>query len=239
MKRLLSLFMCLSTIVSATNVYANTRPDLNDCVSSAVILGKEQIDVLDYKIKKADAVQVTTTLMQTNFDMYRVSKIDCKVDNNYVKYFIISYDKSAIENAPIINESINNVVSKANAKETTYQKIKYVYDYIIDTYDYDFELNNHNVNELLTTGKGVCTAYAMLFDEIMNRLNIPSKITHNTAHAWNLVLLDGNWYNIDCSTPDMTEINDFKYSTFLKSDKYFNLNGICVDTAYCTSTKYD
>lgn len=241
MKKLLNLFICFLTIVSGTNVYANTKTDLNNYVSSSVISGLDKIDVSAYKIKKADAIQLTTILMQTNFDMYRVKKISCKTDNTYVKYFVFSYDSAAIANTPMINDAISDIVKKANELDNTYQKIKFVYDYMINTYDYDFELNNHNVNELLTTGKGVCTAYAMLFDEIMNQLNIPSKITHNASHAWNLVLLDGEWYNIDCSTPDITLIQDFRYATFLKSDKYFALNGISImyDCNNCTSEKYD
>lgn len=172
MKKLLCLLASISILLySSATTYAKTQTiDINEYVCDAVLNGNKQIDVGYYHIKITDAIQVTTTIMQTNFDLYRVKEIDCKFDGNYVKYFVIKYDKNAIENTPKINSILDAVVSKANTKETDYEKVKFVYDYIIDNYDYDFNLKNHSVYELLTEGKGVCSAYSMLFDKIKKNI---------------------------------------------------------------------
>lgn len=51
---------------------------------------------------------------------------------------------------------------------------------------------------------GVCEAYAKLFLYCMNRLGIPADLVSSSQgnHAWNTVLVEGNWYHIDCTYDD-------------------------------------
>lgn len=244
MKKLFYLFASFIFIANCTATYAQiNKPPIDEYVCEAVLDGQKKINVSNYNIKTTEAIQLTTILIQTNFDMYRVKKIDCSYanDSNYIDYFLITYNKKALDNVDAINEVIEDISTAANDYEKDYDKVKFVYDYILDNYDYDFNLKNHSVYELISTGKGVCSAYAMLFNEVMKQLDIPADIAYNKNHAWNNVLIDNEWYNIDCSAPDMTNIEAFRYSTFLKSDKYFVYNGTkIINSKYsCTSNKYD
>lgn len=58
--------------------------------------------------------------------------------------------------------------------------------------------------------KSVCIGYAMAFERCMNNLNVESKIIQGTVnpgkkmlekddggHAWNIVKINGKWYNVD------------------------------------------
>ncbi|NLM06264.1 MAG: hypothetical protein GX219_05015 [Tissierellia bacterium] len=91
-----------------------------------------------------------------------------------------------------------------------YEKVKRVHDRIILETTYD--LNYNSPVHIIESGRGLCQSYAMLFYNYMKELGVPVRIVHGDAydslnnrkvsHAWNLVQLDGQWYNIDLTYDD-------------------------------------
>ena len=124
------------------------------------------------------------------------------------------------------------VVAKAIAKDcqgmTDYEKIKYVYDYIILNSEYDIRKDGAYYN--LITGKSCCNGYAEAFLAIMEEMGIPCKYTVNSAHAWNTVYLNGAWYNIDTTWGD-TGGDTISYEYFLKSNEDWTGEGPTEATA--------
>lgn len=108
-------------------------------------------------------------------------------------------------------------VAEAIAKDcegmTDYQKIKYVYDYIILNCEYDIAKDGAYNN--LIVGKSCCNGYAEAFLTIMDAMHIPCQYTVNSTHAWNTVYLDGEWYNIDTTWGDSGG-DTVNYAFFLK-----------------------
>lgn len=80
---------------------------------------------------------------------------------------------------------------------STYDKIKNVYDYLCSNVVYDYTLNNRTLYEALILQNTVCDGYSRAFKLIMDELGIPATIEAGAGHAWNSVMLDGNWYIID------------------------------------------
>jgi len=115
----------------------------------------------------------------------------------------------------MMDEIISDVVSE---NMTPLQKGRAIHDYMVKTYDYDLplfetiEVNMHDVNTtfegLLINKKGVCSAYAELFDLFMIKLNIPSLIVGGEAnegsHVWNMVYVDSKWRMVDVTWDDPT-----------------------------------
>ena len=71
--------------------------------------------------------------------------------------------------------------------------------------------HNQNIYSLLVNHETVCAGYARAFQYLMQRLNIPCCYCTGTTssgdgevgrHAWNLVELNGNWYNVDVTWDD-------------------------------------
>jgi len=94
-----------------------------------------------------------------------------------------------------------------------YEKIKYVYDYIVDTVEYDLEApNNQNIYSVFVGKRSVCAGYAKAFQYLMERMDIFATYvvgTTNTGpeesmmgHAWNLVHCDGEYYYVDVTWGD-------------------------------------
>ena len=135
-----------------------------------------------------------------------------------------------------------------------YVKVKEVHNWLIKAIEYDTNENTiepYSIYGALTQGKAVCEGYARSFKYIMDELEIPCVLVSGTAtnsngiteaHAWNYVLLNGDWYAIDVTWDDpiiigegtVSEDTNYKYflkgaNTFLvthKPDGYLSQNSI-------------
>lgn len=86
-----------------------------------------------------------------------------------------------------------------------------IYDYVVQNIRYDsakvFDLLYNYLPDIVdtyTTGEGICYDYASLFAAMLRSIGIPAKLVKgyasyapDTYHAWNEVLLGGEWITID------------------------------------------
>ena len=94
---------------------------------------------------------------------------------------------------------------------------------------------------LLSSKVGQCYHYAKTYDFLLEATGIPCDYISTASHAWNQVLIDGQWYNIDVTGFDTdSSIYPFDYSYFMVSDAAFwRKEARCVPYHRCTSTRYD
>lgn len=164
--------------------------------------------------------------------------------------------RHSMENENEINAYIDKFI-KDNAldkKKTDYDIIKAVHDYIITHAAYiaykrsDGSMiipettksgaSTFSPYAIVKDGLGVCNSYASLFQKFMEKLGIESYfvsgILNGGGHAWNLVKVDGKYYNIDLTMNDPLkknmEIQEAtasgleRYKYFLLSDKSMGKN---------------
>lgn len=109
----------------------------------------------------------------------------------------------------------NEIIEGASALVEDYEKEKYVYLALIDRVEYDENAEIHqSPYSALVYGKSVCAGYARAFQYIMLELGVPTYYCtgETQGHAWNIVKLDGGYYNVDVSRAD----------TKLSPEQYFN-----------------
>ena len=109
---------------------------------------------------------------------------------NVDNFFLDSF-KSSSE----VERAISQVEAKINeiangARGSTYDKVKYVHDLIVDSIEYDQSgtINNSNLYGALIENRCVCEGYAEAFKIILDRLNIPCIIAYGNG-------IDGNGRN--------------------------------------------
>ena len=120
-----------------------------------------------------------------------------------------------------------------NKTGNTYEDIKMVHDYLIDTIDYESTLSKENIYNIygaLVNRECVCEGYARAFKYLLDELDIPCVMVIGTGtnsqgetenHAWNYVQLSGNWYAVDTTWDDPviigggTASEESKYKYFL------------------------
>lgn len=146
-----------------------------------------------------------------------------------------------------------------------FEKVKAVHDWIIDntSYAYD-ELNNDNISNVyhncigvFVYGKAVCDGYASAFRAMLNALDIDVKYINGLSmlstgdyenHQWNIVKIDGEWYQIDCTYDDPVSFIDgvryevLNYKYFLLNDTEMKATGHIWDSqlydTLCNGDKY-
>ncbi|MBQ9557894.1 MAG: transglutaminase domain-containing protein [Clostridia bacterium] len=133
-----------------------------------------------------------------------------------------------------------NVASIIADAETEYDKAKNIHDWIVLNYDYaysdTYNSKSHSAYGMLTNGRGVCSAYTLLFDVLCRAAGLNTRIVFSektyavtsstfNVHCWNMVEVDGKWYHVDVTWDDQPHLgNGVVYNYFLKSSDYFLKN---------------
>lgn len=163
-----------------------------------------------------------------------------------VRGMTLSFNTTAddIENAKALFEAaVNDIVNGASQYESAYEKEKYVHDTLINLIDYNLDADmSQSAYSALVNHSTVCAGYAKSFQYIMTRLSIPCYYVVGTAeqdHSWNIVELDGEFYNVDLTWDDQDYII---YSFFNVPDEIFSTThtrtGLSVNLPACTGTTY-
>ena len=138
------------------------------------------------------------------------------------------YNETAKETLQV-DETIKKLFEKWELNnKTDYEKIKKIHDYIIQNASYDTDTENYSAYDNLINKRSTCQGYMSIAYKMFTEAGIPCRIITGTgnkdSHGWNIVQLDGKWYNVDCTwddplTSDGKSISTYDY--FLKSDKDF------------------
>ena len=124
------------------------------------------------------------------------------------------------------------------ADATDYQKIKYVYEYLINTTDYvPGSESDQNVQSALLYHQSVCAGYSRAFQYILHRMGlfctyITGRTSEGGDHAWNVVRIDGAYYNVDVTWGDPVFTGDSQ--GIARSS--MNYNYLCVPDAELAGT---
>ena len=121
--------------------------------------------------------------------------------------YIIDWNKT--------NEAIKKAQTLASKGSNNNDKIKYIYEFVVKNYTYDYEKANNindiaktiayipNVSKVYSEKKGICYDYSVLLASMLRSVGIPTKVvtgyTPNATvyHAWNNVYANSRWNVID------------------------------------------
>lgn len=125
-----------------------------------------------------------------------------------------------------VDALVNRLVSSVPATMPTYDKVKFVNDYIVKNTVYSEQAiaSPHSAYAVAIEGRGVCQGYALFAYKLLKALGVDNYyVTGEVAtggHAWNLVNVDGAWYHLDTTwndpLPDRGQ--EVRYDYFLISD---------------------
>ncbi|MEE1025226.1 MAG: hypothetical protein U0L48_09220 [Acutalibacteraceae bacterium] len=196
-----------------------------------------------------------------------------KTENNGVYilwlklFYLIEEDEIGAKQTEL-DMRVDEIVTMANAMPDTYGKVLCVYDEILETTDYDYELAELNewkdlsptAYGCLIEGDTVCSGYALAFNLIMQELGFESGAefshyaqdedyeTDEAGHVWNYCKLDGEYYYFDLTWDDNAENEkeyyDHSYFYFavttdeLRADENREYSEHAT-TPLCTGTQYN
>ncbi len=143
--------------------------------------------------------------------------------------FSAEYD-TTLEQEKKVDAKIISILKSLNLKKATdYEKVKAIHDYLINRISYDQSLKKHSAYNALIDKSAVCEGYATAAYRLFVDAGLEARIISGTAgggsHAWNIVKVDGKWYNIDLTWDDpitSTGKQVLRYDYFLKNNKDFS-----------------
>ncbi len=152
--------------------------------------------------------------------------------------YSIAYYTTAAQEAEL-DVKFQQVMSSLNLNgKSDYEKVKAIQDYITANVSYDHEHLNQNYPLMFTAyaalvnGTAVCQGYTNLFYRMALDAGLDCRIITGTGngggHAWNIVRINGIYYNID---PTWNENTD-SYMYFLKGSA--NFTDHITDSEYLT-----
>ncbi len=130
---------------------------------------------------------------------------------NILINFTVSYLTTLAEENQVDTEVTAILSNIIEPGMNPHQKVKAIHDYIVANVAYDTDLEKHSVYAALFGEKEtVCQGYALLAFKMLTETGFEARIIGGYAdngsgpisHAWNRVLLDGKWYNLDCTWDD-------------------------------------
>ena len=95
-----------------------------------------------------------------------------------------------------------------------YAKIKYVFEYLVNTVDYNLDApDNQNIYSALVGKASVCAGYSRAAQYLLRQLGIEciyvtGNIPNQGAHAWNIVKCNGQYYQMDVTFGDPVFIEE-------------------------------
>ncbi len=107
-----------------------------------------------------------------------------------------------------MDKEVKACLAQITAGASEYEKVKYVYEYVICATEYNLEAeDNQNICSVFLGGESVCQGYAKAVQYLLNELGMEATLVvgsvHNTeSHAWNLVKVDGEYYYLDATWGD-------------------------------------
>lgn len=140
-------------------------------------------------------------------------------NGTYTIQFGIEYRSTAGEEK-YVTKKVDSIIKKLNLKSSSlnqYEKVRLIYDYIMDCVEYDYYHyeNDQSYNYMYTTygalsdGSAVCQAYATLFYRLCEEIGISSRViagnndSNNVpTHGWNIVKIGSCYYNVDATWDD-------------------------------------
>ncbi len=199
---------------------------------NALLLDHPEIFYLDVT-KMYMFTEASKTITGTT---YRVS-IGPDNGGNYLADGFYSEEDVLVAEAQIEAE-LSTIISSLSG--STYDKIKQVHDYLIDNITYDSDSNldmSHGIYGALVNNLAVCDGYAKSFKYVLDNLGISCVevcgVGENSNgdienHAWNYVLLNGQWYAVDVTWDDPIIVggrgiltDELRYANFLKGSSTF------------------
>ena len=162
--------------------------------------------------------------IQTSFQYIQEdNKIKIKPSYLYNKDEVQKYNKQ-------IEKETESVIQQVNQQMDDFNKIKMIYQYIIETVHYQNNKNDQNMLSALIDNESVCAGYAKAYQYLLLKCGIKAtymsgvskrNTSNDNFHAWIMLCIDDDYYYSDVTWGDVEDKNMTHccYSCFLMNSE--------------------
>ena len=165
-----------------------------------------------------------------NFSKEFMSTLVEEESGNGEIIFTPTYFETADETEYVNTHTKEILAELGTSQMSDYSKVKAVHDYVCELITYTNDVDNaSSVYGAYVRGKGLCNSYALCMYKLLVEAGVPCHWIGGSAgtgrdsagHAWNIVKLGDQWYNLD-ATWDDADNDKISYDYFLKGTADFD-----------------
>lgn len=195
---------------------------------------RTQISVAEFGIPLSDIKNVLVGVLNENPDLYFVKKkFQYLLTQSVVAMVMVEYEEG-LDDAKW-QSGANAALASVRPGMSDLEKIITLHDYLAVNCEYDKENldlgddmvpnKSHSTYGVFADGTAVCDGYALAYKYLLNKQGIECYMVTSAAmaHAWNLVVLDGEYYQVDVTWDDPTwdHVGSAGHTYMLRSDAAF------------------
>lgn len=144
--------------------------------------------------------------------------------------YTVTYKTNSQQERELEQAVINKMIELCAGTPSDYEIVRQIYDYICSTVTLDTTSTGENVlaysaYAAMQQHRATSEGYAALFYRMCQQAGISARIVSGTvngeANEWNIVNVNGSWYNVDCAMDAYENPLTRNYQWFLESDADF------------------
>jgi transglutaminase/protease-like cytokinesis protein 3 len=211
---IITLLLIISSQIFATYYYQgklnNKENDMYISIATS-LLNEENLIKIDPTLSKEQIKKVNEAIFKDLPQLFYVEqsynfkwkeKPDGTVISSTLVYTFKNHEKGVHKTRAEVHNIVTEFINTLENLETDAQKVTLMYRYFALSRNYDISLKeDQSCYSVLINKKGVCASYARAFQYIMIYSGIECIYVTGTldgiSHAWNMVKVKGNWYNVD------------------------------------------
>lgn len=197
---------------TSTIYYYYNQLDVESQEIYDTILGAIEMQASEVIIESTDIASCADIISRIFYDHSELfwwdSSYKYSLFENEITYkFTYTYDEEeVIIRKEQIEEEIEEILSSASKVDTDYEKVKMIYEYLIDSVSYvEDSADNQNIYSSLVNKESICAGYARATQYLLNCLDIQCLyISGETTdeegvetHGWNIVKCEDLYYQLD------------------------------------------
>ena len=187
---------------------------------------------------------------------YTYDPDDGSIQDISFDFFDFANTPDKLQNAKVAFEkAADDILDGARSQPFMVERERAIHDYICKNTTYDESAPyNQSAYSVIVLHRSVCAGYSRAFQYLMNKAGLTCYYVPGTtkdtsiggedgAHAWNIVCLDGEYYNIDVLWDDSASetYGEDVYPFFNLTDSAFldhARDELALSLPKCTGTKY-
>lgn len=178
----------------------------------AIETRREDIRLYDTSVKQSE--ELYQCVLSDHPEFFYVSTGYEYIKENDDLIFYPQYECSLKEQKKLqkqVDSSIEKIMKKVDQKKTSLEKIKLLYEYIIETVQYKSQKRDQNLLSALLDKKSVCTGYAKAYQYLLKKAGIEAtaingqSLEKKEGHVWVMIHMKDNYYYSDPTWGDVEQ----------------------------------
>lgn len=187
--------------------------EIEEYLYQQMLKRNELIDVSTYNIPVDGWDDLVSGVLNEHPDLYFVQKsYRASSNGTYLISIYLTYDGTLDDAA--VQRGISKALATVDESMSDLEKAIVLHDYLVVNCEYDKENldagnvpnESHTIYGVFAKRTAVCDGYALAYKYLLKQVGIDCyMVTSDTIHhAWNMIVLDGQYYQVDVTWDDPT-----------------------------------